>query len=147
MKLLILFLVISTNVFAYDVDPDLLNLKTDNYLVVEKIYQKLEIEAINNNVQEFCVIANDSYKEMYKIFEDDFRLINHLRDFQDEYLSSYASHLDENSRSDLFTLAMFIDSCQDPNQMNLGQYKQTFQYIYMNHNFLKIYHLQFVDSL
>jgi hypothetical protein len=145
-KIAILFL-LTFNAWAYDVDANLLQLKSDNYLVVERMYQKLETEVINNNVINFCQQANFNFTELYKVFEDDFRLINHLRDFHDEYLSSYAQHLDENSRSDLFSMAIFIDSCQDPAQIDLSQYQQTFQYIFMNHNYLKMVHQQFIDSL
>lgn len=124
----------------------LLDKKTSNYIFLEKHYSSL-IKAIDkNDVSLFCQSVKNSYSTLVEILNDDGELINELRKVDHPDYYEYATQLEENIASPLFSYGAYMDTCQNGDTTNISRMNQALQYHVMNIDYLKMIHLMWIEG-
>lgn len=124
----------------------LLDKKTSNYIFLEKHYSSL-IKAIDkNDASLFCQSVKNSYSTLVEILNDDGELINELRKVDHPDYYEYATQLEENIASPLFSYGAYMDTCQNGDTTNISRMNQALQYHVMNIDYLKMIHLMWIEG-
>lgn len=111
MKILIPALILAINTFAQDLGV-VLNKKTGNYLMLTSLYEELLEEAHKNDAEAFCEVNDESRSGLEKILDDDNKLIRTLRTYQTPDMQNYATEMEENIATPLFSYHAYQDMCQ-----------------------------------
>ncbi len=142
--ILIASLLFSINVFAGLKEE--LGKKTENYNFLHAHYQDLLATVSSNNGEVFCTKIKNSYEKLVSILNDDVALIGELRKINHPDYYEYATQLDENSASPLFSYAAYTDTCQNGDRSNIIRMKQSMEYQVMNIEYLKMIHLMWIEG-
>lgn len=124
----------------------LLDKKTSNYSFLNNHYSSLLKAAQNNNGATFCTLVADSYGALVEILNDDGELINELRKVDHPDYYEYATQLEENIASPLFSYGAYMDTCQNGDTTNISRMNQALQYHVMNIDYLKMIHLMWIEG-
>lgn len=146
MKLLILALFVSCSVFATEVET-LLQKKDANYTTLRKFYSTLLANVRVQNDQLFCTNIKSSVPTLTAIFEDDQLLVRALRRSQNPDFLEYAQHVDDNSRTPLFSYSAYLSLCEPQDRQAILRLDQSLQYHVMNVDYLSMSNLLFWQSI
>jgi hypothetical protein len=144
--LVILFIYPSEGRSAMDL-KQLLEQKSQHYQELNSYYRSLLGSVKINDDKLFCQQVLNSVNLLNGIFEDDLILIKMLRTSTDVDFLEYATHLEENSFSPLFSSHAYQELC------DLGQREEilgltiSLQYHVMNIDYLNLSHQLFSESI
>lgn len=125
---------------------DQLHKKTANYDYLLNHYSALLKATQNHDGITFCQIVAKSYDKLVSILEDDGQLINELRKSDHPDYQEYATQLDDNIASPLFSYGASMDTCQNGDLSQISRMTQSMQYHVMNIDYLKMIHLMWIDG-
>lgn len=146
MKLLILLLFVSFSVGASEVEI-LLEKKDANFTILRKFYSSLLANVRTQNDQLFCTNISNSVPTLTAIFEDDQLLVRALRRIQDPDFHEYAKHVDDNSRSPLFSYSSYVSLCDPRDRQSILSLVKSLEYYVMNVDYLSMSNLLFWQSI
>lgn len=133
--------------FASDSDLNkLLEKKSSNYQLLHDYYSALLQNVNRAEIKSFCTHVQDNEPVLISIFEDDQILIKSLRKSSNPDHLEYATQLEENSYSPLFSSAAHTDLCNNrPDEiLNL---KVSLQYHVMNIDYLNTVNELFRETI
>jgi hypothetical protein len=142
----LIILLISINVLGTEINRELLKNKTQNYQTVGKFYETTRSLIQNNKTEKFCSEVKEIYKGLFSILEQDNILIVHLKSFNDFDINNYATHLIENSRSDIFSFYILLSRCEQNTHKPISQFNKGLDGSVLNLKILKMYHQQFLAT-
>jgi len=137
MKKLILLFLFSINANALTTS-ELLILKKKNYQVMKSHYSDLKADLENGNGEKFCKKAASIVPDLYTINDNDRDLFFSLKEYENPDFDDYATHLNENSRSDIFNFSYFESKCNNDDALavlsSFGRTEMNLQFLIMTHN-------------
>ena len=139
----LLFFLLSSSVWASL--KDLVETKSKNYQSLDLYYNSLLDRVIAKDTKSFCSQVFNEYSTLVRIFNDDNFLITELRHSTNTDYLDYATHLEENSYSPLFSYGSFQDACEK-NPTSILNLSEALKYDIMNINFLSENHQQWRDA-
>lgn len=123
---------------------ELLQLKSANYIVLKDFYSHLK--GLIRSEEQFCSYAASQRPVLEQIFYDDRALIGELRNTPNEDYREYATQIEENSASPLFSLESFRNLCENQ-QSDIRKLDQSLQYHVMNVEYLRNLNELFMESV
>ena len=141
--LLILFFTFTNTAWASL--KDLVEKKSKNYQSFELYYISLLNQVIAKDTNSFCSQVTSEYSVLVQIFNDDNALISELRHSSNPDFLDYATHLEENSYSPLFSYGSFQDACVN-NPSAILKLSESLGYDIENIRFLEENHQQWLDA-
>ena len=139
-KPLLFALVLAISLPSWAGLKELAEAKSQNYQTLLKYYGSLHANAKAKDAKTFCAKVAASKPVLEQIFEDDNLLIDALREVNDQDYYDYATHLEENSFSPLFSYGAHSNLCQTGNFGNFEETIQSSHYHVVNINFLILNH-------
>jgi hypothetical protein len=146
MKFLFLSLFVSLSVFATELETQL-EKKNENYLVLRQHYSTLLANINIQNDQLFCSNVRNIVSTLTTIFEDDQLLTRELRRSQNPDFREFAQHIEDNSRTPLFSYTAYTELCDQNDRQAILRLKQSLQYHVMNVDYLSMSNLLFWQSI
>ena len=125
---------------------DQLNTKTSNYNYLQTHYSSLLKLSQSNEGKKFCQTVSDSYNTLVEILNNDGELINELRKIDHPDYQEYATQLEENIASPLFSYGAYMDTCENGDLSDITRMNQAIQYHVMNIEYLKMIHLMWIEG-
>lgn len=117
---------------------ELVELKSNNYIVLSHHYESLLTGIKQNEDKLFCKIIQESQPVLEQIFYDDVNLVKELRQTPD--YREYATHIEDNSFSPLFSHASHEETCANGDFEQRSSIIQSLEYHVMNINYLNLTH-------
>ncbi len=144
--LVVLFIYPSVGRSAMDL-KQLLEQKTFHYQELDIYYRSLLASVKTDNDNLFCQQVRNSVNLLNGIFEDDLVLIKSLRTSTNVDFLEYATHLEENSFSPLFSSLSYQGLCDQGQRSEILGLKVSLQYHLMNIDYLNLSHQLFSESV
>jgi hypothetical protein len=123
-----------------------LDKKTANYNYLINHYSELLKAISKNDASLFCKTVEKSYDDLVVILNDDGELIKELRRVDHPDYHEYATQLEDNIASPLFSYGASMDTCQNGDLSNITRMHQSMQYHVMNIDYLKMIHLMWIEG-
>lgn len=142
--LIIIIFLLSPFVAQASTLKEMLALKSSNYVVLKTFYTRLK--GLLQKEKEFCAYAASQRPLLEQIFYDDRALIGELRNTSNPDYREYATHLEDNSYSPLFSLESFRNLCEGQ-QSEIRKLDQSLQYHVMNIDYLLNVNELFIGSV
>lgn len=146
MKTIFLLGLLTFSLSSWSQAMDHLKQRERNYTFLEKYYQKLLNFAEEDELKSFCGTLEENLDSLTKILEDDNRLISALRSSSSEDFWEYATHLEENSSSPLFSYYSHKNLCENYQAGELRKSIQALVYHVMNVQYLKRTHAFWIEA-
>lgn len=123
---------------------EMVELKSNNYLVLSQHYQSILSNIKKNDDKLFCKIVLDSQPVLEQIFYDDVNFVKALRQTSD--YREYATHIEDNSFSPLFSHASHKETCANGDFEQRSSIIQSLEYHVMNIDYLNLTHEMWRDA-
>ncbi len=138
LKSTVLFLALLFSTLSVAGLQEQVELKSNNYFVLSHHYQSLLTGIKQNDDKLFCKIIQDSQSVLEQIFYDDGNLVKELRQTPD--FREYATHIEDNSFSPLFSHASHKETCANGDFEQRSSIIQSLEYHVMNIDYLSLTH-------
>lgn len=146
MKFFLVGLLLCSSVFASEVEKQLAK-KSDNYATLRKYYSSLLAQVNIQDDKLFCGQVFTTVPVLNQIFMDDQALIKTLRTSQDLDFREYATIIEDNSSTPLFSSHAYRQMCDEQNRESIFNLVQSLQYHVMNIDYLSMSNLLFWQSI
>lgn len=148
MKTTLFLLLLSLTSFAATSDLEKqLEKKSSNYTQLRHYYSTLLAKVNIKDDKAFCVQVESGVPLLNLMFEDDQQLITALRMYQDTDFREYATHIEENSFSALFSSHAYGEMCEAQQREKILSLMQSLQYHVMNVDYLSMSNVLFWQSI
>lgn len=148
MKTTLFFILFSFSSLAVASDIEKqLEKKSVNYTLLRKYYSTLLAHVNTQDDKLFCSHVQNSVPLLNLVFEDDQQLIRALRTSQDIDFREYATLIEENSMTPLFSSHAYTDLCDNNQREKILSLVQSLQYHVMNVDYLSMSNLLFWQSI
>lgn len=118
--------------------------KTKNYDVLIEYYSDLLEHIKRKDPKSFCLQVKNFYEPLVQILNDDALLIQELYKVENPDYVAYASHLEENIASPLFSYGAHMDTCENSGPETVLELRQSMEYHVTNIDYLKLHHQMWV---
>lgn len=141
----LILLTLSLSTLANDQLFKELQTKETNFALVKEMYQKLKNFALMENRSGFCKLVSKSQQRLEDIYSDDYNLNQELINYATDFSVDYAKKIYENSRTDLFAINNYNDSCNENRIMPLGRFILDLNRSLDNNHILSLSHKLFIQ--
>jgi hypothetical protein len=125
----------------------LLELKSNHYLELNLYYTSLSKAVKTGQDKLFCQEVRGNVDLLNSILEHDLVLIKTLKTFTDSDYLNFATHLEENSFSPLFSSLSHRELCDQSRQEDILGLALSLEYHVMNIDYLYMSNLLFMGSI